>query len=229
MALEFIKQDIYLAVDNVVFSIIKGELHVLLIQRIHAPGKWQRALPGGFVHNDESLKEAAYRELAEETNVKNLYLEQLYTFSAVDRDPRGRVVSTMYMAIVNHKNISIKAGSDAGDVSFFSIKDLPKLAFDHKFVIDYALQRLQYKLEYTNVAQYFLPAQFTLSDLQEVYQIVFGQEFDVRNFRKKILKLRIVRETGFVEQGVQHRPAKLYEFVDKDIKIVEVVGIQSAT
>ena len=186
MALSYIKQEIYLAVDNVVFTIQKWKLLVLLIERINDPAKGSWALPGWFVTNEESLKDAAYRELAEETNVKNVYLEQLYTFSAVDRDPRARVVSTMYMAIVNRNNIKLKAWTDAADVKFFPLDDLPTLAFDHSKVLDYALTRLQYKLEYTNVAQYFLPQAFSLRQLQDVYEIVIWETFDVRNFRKKL-------------------------------------------
>lgn len=225
MALAFIQQEIYLAVDNVVFTIYKWELLVLLIERKKAPNKWDRALPWWFVNNDESLKDAAYRELAEETNVKNVYLEQLYTFSAVDRDPRARVVATMYMAIVNHSNIKLKAWTDANDAKFFPVKDLPKLAFDHDKVLQYWLTRLQYKLEYTNVAQYFLPQSFSLRELQNIYEIVMGETFDVRNFRKKLHKLNMVRETWFLQENVTHRPAKLYEFIDKNIKIFDVLGV----
>jgi len=111
--------------------------------------------------------------------------------------------------------MTIKAGSDANDAQFFPINKLPKLAFDHKKIINYAIQRLKWKFEYTNVAQYILPKKFTLSELQNVYEIVMEQTFDVRNFRKKIEKLNIIKETGEKEVGVQNRPAKLYTFVNK--------------
>ena len=137
----------------------------------------------------EDCEQAAYRELQEETNVKNVYLEQLYTFSDVKRDPRGRVISIAYMALVARENMTIKAGSDAAEANFFPIENLPKLAFDHKKILGYALQRLRRKIEYTNVAQYILPKKFTLSELQKVYEIVLGQDIDVRNFRKKVDKI----------------------------------------
>lgn len=182
-----------------------------------------RALPGWFVLENENLEKAANRELEEETSVKNIYLEQLYTFSDVNRDPRGRVISCAYMALVARENIIIKPGSDASEVQFFSINKLPKLAFDHKKVIEYAFQRLKRKMEYTNIAQYILPRKFTLSELQKVYETILSQNIDVRNFRKKIDKLGLVKETGEKEIGVQYRPAKLYEFSTKKLEIVDVL------
>jgi 8-oxo-dGTP diphosphatase len=182
-----------------------------------------RALPGWFVLDNENLEQAAHRELEEETSVKNIYLEQLYTFSEVKRDPRGRVISAAYMALVARENIIIKPGTDAKEAQFFPINKLPKLAFDHKKIMDYAIQRLKWKMEYTNVAQYILAKRFTLSELQKVYEIVLWQKIDVRNFRKKIDKLGLVRETGEKEIGVQYRPAKLYEFTTKKLEVVEVL------
>jgi len=218
-----IKQKILVTVDNVIFSIVENKPQVLLIKRAIDPFKGEWAIPGWFVLDDEDTEKAAYRELEEETNVKNAYLEQLYTFSDVDRDPRWRVVSIAYMALVNRESMTIKAGSDANDAQFFPINKLPKLAFDHKKIINYAIQRLKWKFEYTNVAQYILPKKFTLSELQNVYEIVMEQTFDVRNFRKKIEKLNIIKETGEKEVGVQNRPAKLYTFVNKWIKIVDII------
>jgi len=133
--------------------------------------------------------------LEEETSVKNAYLEQLYTFSEVKRDPRGRTISCAYMALISRENMTIKAGSDASDAKFFNIKKLPKLAFDHKKIVDYAIQRLKRKMEYTNVTQYILPKKFTLKQLQDVYETVLDQKIDVRNFRKKIDRLDIVKPT----------------------------------
>jgi 8-oxo-dGTP diphosphatase len=218
-----IKQNILISVDNIVFSIIDQQLQVLLIKRLIDPFKDMRALPGWFVLDNENLEQAAHRELEEETSVKNIYLEQLYTFSDVKRDPRGRVISAAYMALVTRENIMIKPGTDAKEAQFFPIHKLPKLAFDHKKIMDYAIQRLKWKMEYTNVAQYILAKRFTLSELQKVYEIVLGQKIDVRNFRKKIDKLGLVRETGEKEIGVQYRPAKLYEFTTKKLEVVEVL------
>lgn len=180
-------------------------------------------MPGGFVLENETLQEAAHRKLAEETSVKNVYLEQLYTFSEVKRDPRGRTISCAYIALMSRENITLKAWLDASEAKFFDIKKLPKLAFDHKKIIDYAIQRLKRKMEYTNVAQYILPKKFTLRQLQDVYETILDQQIDVRNFRKKIDKLGLVKETGEKEIGVQYRPAKLYTFVDKNLKIVEIL------
>lgn len=222
---DYVQQDIYIAVDSVVFTIYKWTLQILLIEIKNDPNRGLWAIPWWFVKDGETLKEAAYRELLEETNVKNVYLEQLYTFSGIERDPRWRVISTIYMALVNHSNISLKAWTDAADVKFFSLNNLPSLAFDHKEVVSYALKRLRYKLEYTNVAQYFLPQTFSLTELQNLYETVLGKEFDVRNFRKKLNKLNMVRATWYYQENVTHRPAKLYEFVDKDVKIFDVLWV----
>jgi len=218
-----IKQHILVTVDNIIFTITEGSLQILLIKRLIDPFKWERALPGGFVLENETLQEAAYRELAEETSVKNTYLEQLYTFSEVKRDPRGRTISCAYIALMSRENMTLKAWSDASEAKFFDVKKLPKLAFDHKKIVDYAIQRLKRKMEYTNVAQYILPKKFTLRQLQDVYETILDQKIDVRNFRKKIEKIGLVKATWEKEIGVQYRPAKLYNFVDKNLKIVEIL------
>jgi len=218
-----VKQHILLAVDNIIFTIVKDKLHVVLIQRAAEPFINAWAIPGGFVHDEETVDEAAYRELAEETNVKNVYLEQLYTFGELNRDPRGRVVSCAYIALIAHKALDLKSGSDAKEVQIFPVDKLPALAFDHKTILSYAIQRLRYKLEYTNVAQYLLPPTFTLTDLQQVYNVVFNKEFDTRNFRKKIDKLDIIKETGETIIRGAHRPAMLYRFKDKKVKIVDII------
>jgi 8-oxo-dGTP diphosphatase len=218
-----IKQSILVAVDSVVFTIVKWAIHVLLIKRSIDPFKDTRCLPGGFVKDDEDIEAAAYRDLEEETSIKNVYLEQLYTFGKPNRDPRGRNITTAYMAIVARENVMLKVGQGNSDVAFHPIHKLPKIGFDHKEIIVYAHKRLQWKLEYTNLAQYLLPKNFPLTDLQQVYEIVMGRTFDVRNFRKKIAQLGIVKETGKVTQGAAHRPAKLYTFVSTKLKIVEVL------
>lgn len=218
-----IKQKILVTVDNVIFTIIKDQLNVLLIKRLVDPFKNQWAIPWGFVLESEDCQTAAYRELEEETSVKNVYLEQLYTFSDPKRDPRGRVVSIAYMALISRENVFLKAGSDASEVKFFPIKSLPKLAFDHKKILEYAIQRIKWKMEYTNVAQYILPSKFTLSELQKIYETVLDKPLDVRNFRKKIDSLNIIKETWEKEIWVQYRPAKLYKFIDKKVKIVEII------
>jgi 8-oxo-dGTP diphosphatase len=138
---------------------------------------------------EETLEEAAYRELEEETSVKNVYLEQLYSFSDIKRDPRGRNISVAYIALVAREHIFVKGGSDASEAKFIPVDKLPKLAFDHRKIVDYAIKRLKRKLEYTNIAQYILPTKFTFTQLQNVYEVVLNQKLDVRNFRKKIDKL----------------------------------------
>jgi len=216
-----IKQDILVTVDNVIFTIINEKLQVLLVSRPIEPFKDLWTLPGWFVLESETLEEAAYRKLEEKTSVKNIYLEQLYTFSDVKRDPRWRVISTAYMAIVARENLLVKSWT--WDIKFFPVNALPKLWFDHKNVIEYAIKRLKRKLEYTNIAQYILPEKFTLTQLQNVYKIVMNQDFDVRNFRKKINKLWILQETWEKEIWNKYRPAKLFKFSNKDIEIIDII------
>jgi 8-oxo-dGTP diphosphatase len=190
-----IKQHILVSVDNIIFTITEDSLQILLIKRLIEPFKGEWSLPGGFMKENETLQEAAHRKLAEETSVKNVYLEQLYTFSEPKRDPRGRTISCSYIALMSRENITLKAGTDVSEVIFFDVKKLPKLAFDHKKIVEYAIQRLKWKMEYTNVAQYILPKKFTLRQLQDVYETILDQQIDVRNFRKKIDKLGLVKET----------------------------------
>lgn len=218
-----IKQDILVTVDNVIFTIINEKLQVLLVSRPIDPFKDFRTLPGGFVLENETLEEAAYNKLEEKTSVKNIYLEQLYTFSDIKRDPRWRVISTAYMALVAKENLLLKSWINSWNIKFFPVNSLPKLWFDHKYIIEYAIKRLKRKLEYTNIAQYILPEKFTLTQLQNVYEIVMGQKYDVRNFRKKINKLGILKETGEKEIWNKYRPAKLFQFSNKDIEIIDIV------
>ncbi len=199
-------------VDIVLFTFSPGELRVLLIKRNREPFKNHWALPGGFVNENEKLEDAAARELFEETGLKDIYLEQLYTFGDPGRDPRGWTISVAYFAIVSTDlSNKIHAGDDAGDAVWFDVYHLPPLAFDHERIVRYALQRLRYKLEYTGLGFLLLPEEFTLSQLQSVYEIVLQEKLDKRNFRKKILSLDVIEETGKLRHG-DHRPAKLYRF-----------------
>lgn len=215
-------QNIKLAVDNVVFTIKDGQLHVLLVQRNTEPFKGQWTLSGGFVMDNESLKDAAYRKLEIETDVDNVYLEQLYTFGEVDRDPRSRIVSTSYMAVINHKDLHAQASNYIESLEVYSVDDLPEMAFDHEKIINYGVERLKNKLEYTNIAQFLLPDLFSLSQLQNVYEVIFEHEYDTRNFRKKIKNLDIIEYSGQKQKNVQHRPAKLYQFKSNDLEVVEI-------
>ncbi len=209
-------------IDVVVFTIQNEDLKVLLVKRNIEPFKGKWAIPGGFVRIDESLEDAAKRELQEETGVKNIYLEQLYTFGDPKRDPRGRVITVSYLALVNSEKIKLKAATDVSDAQWFSVKKLPNLAFDHKKILDYALKRLRWKFEYTTVAFSLLGEKFTLSELQKIYEIMFHKKFDKRNFAKKILSLKILKEEG-IKKDVSHRPPMLYSLKADIGKIINIL------
>ncbi|HET91373.1 MAG TPA: NUDIX hydrolase [Chloroflexi bacterium] len=198
-------------VDVIIFTWRNDELEVLLIKRKYPPFEGMWSIPGGFVEIDESLESAALRELKEETGVRDVYLEQLYTFGDVGRDPRGRVITVAYFALVPAPLIDPRAGSDAAQADWWSIYDPPPLAFDHARILAYAMQRLRYKLEYTAAAFELLPETFTLGELQAAYEIILGEELDKRNFRRKILSADIIEETGDYQTG-EGRPARLYHF-----------------
>ncbi len=208
-------------VDVVIFSILDDALKVLLVKRKHWPFEGMWAIPGGFIQMDESLEEAAYRELAEETGVTRdeVYIEQLYTFGAPNRDPRTRVITVAYFALVSSDKINPKAASDAADVGWFSVYDPPPLAFDHADILEYALTRLRYKLEYSAVGFQLLPEKFTLRELQDAYEIILGTELDKGNFRSKLRKTNVVEKVdGYRDTG--GRPARLYRF--KDDAVAEI-------
>jgi 8-oxo-dGTP diphosphatase len=200
------------AVDCVVFGLDENDLKVLLIQRKLPPFQHTWALPGGFMRMHETLDEAARRELEEEAGVTDVYLEQLYTFSGIDRDPRERVVAIAYYALAKLSDHRIRAATDAMGVGWFSLDDLPKLAFDHSQIVQIAHERLRGKVRYAPVGFELLPPRFSLTQLQRLYEIILGTELDKRNFRKKILSLDLIVETDEVEQGVRHRAARLYRF-----------------
>jgi len=206
--------------DIIIFTLRNGDLQVLLIRRKNPPFRGEWAIPGGFVEIHESLEEAALRELEEETGVRDVYLEQLYTFGDPDRDPRGRTITVAYFALVPATAIQPHAGSDATEARWWSVYDLPTLAFDHADILAYALQRLRYKLEYTAVGFELLPETFVLSELQAAYEVVLGEKLDKRNFRRKILSAKVIEETGAYRTG-EGRPAKLYRFRDDAVAEVK--------
>jgi 8-oxo-dGTP diphosphatase len=205
----------HVTVDLVIFSIIEDDLKVLLIRRADEPYKGSWALPGGFVAIDESLEQAAARELEEEVGVQDVYLEQLYTFGDLGRDPRGRVISIAYFALVDAERQRIVAASDAAAAEWRSVFAPPRLAFDHRQVLDYAVWRLRNKLEWTTVGYELLPHKFTLSELQRVYEIILQRPVDKRNFRKRILAQGEIRELNLTRADGAHRPARLYSFREK--------------
>lgn len=200
-------------VDIVLFTLRDRQLHLLLIRRLAKPFEGRFALPGGFVLENESLEAAATRELKEETGVEKVYLEQLYTFGEPKRDPRGRVVTVAYYALVPHIE-ALSAGTDAADATWFPVDKLPALAFDHRKIVDYAHQRLRNKLDYTNVGFELLPGKFTLTELQLVHEAIHGDAIDKRNFRRKILQSAIVKPTK-EWRSTGRKPAQLYRFSDK--------------
>jgi 8-oxo-dGTP diphosphatase len=201
-----------LTVDCVVFGIHENRLQLLLIERAQSPFSGTWALPGGFVDMQETSEEAARRELEEETGLTDIFLEQLYTFSRVDRDPRERVVSVAYFALVRSAAHAPEAASDAAEARWFDADQLPELAFDHAAIIETARQRLRGKIQYQPLGFELLPELFTLRELQSIYEIILGQALDKRNFRRKLLGTGVLEETDSFEQGVPRRPARLYRF-----------------
>ena len=201
-----------LTVDCVVFGLNDQDLNVLLIQRDGQPyaGSW--ALPGGFVGVDETIDAAARRELEEETSLKVGFLEQLYTFGDLDRDPRERVVTVAYYALLRLEEHPVHAASDARDARWFPGRHLPRLAFDHRHIVDTAYQRLRGKVRYQPIGFELLPRRFTLRQLQHLYETILGRTLDKRNFRKKILGMGLLVELDQWESDVAHRAARLYRF-----------------
>ena len=209
-------QDIKIAVDAVVFGYSSQKnLSVLLIKRGVEPFKNTWALPGGLVLDDESLETAVQRELKEETGVTIDYLEQLYTFGNPKRDPRNRVISVSYFALVKPHHFKIQADTDAADVQWFPINQLPKLAFDHSHILETAKQRLKSKLTYQPIGFDLLNKEFPFSDLEHLYTSILEKDIDRRNFRKKILSFDILEETNKISQKGSGRPAKLFRFNTK--------------
>jgi 8-oxo-dGTP diphosphatase len=200
------------AVDVAVFTVRAGRLDVLLAQANWGPfaGCW--ALPGGLVHDAEPLDQAAARELAARTGVGDVYLEQLYTFGRPDRDPRARVVSVAYVALIPHGRLPGSLGSPKyRQVAWVPVRRLPPLAYDHAEVVRTAIARLRAKLRYTNLVYTLLPPAFTLSEMQDVYEAILGRRLDRRNFRKKVHATRLLAPLGRVRRG-PHRPAALHRF-----------------
>ncbi|MEI8093889.1 MAG: NUDIX domain-containing protein [Spirochaetales bacterium] len=199
-------------VDCVVFGLDDGALKVLLIQRALEPFQGAWALPGGFIKMDEDLEAAARRELEEETGVTQLYLEQLAAYGTPGRDPRERVITVAWFAIVNLFEHKVRPATDAADALWFAVDDLPSLAFDHATILADALRQLQHKLRTQPLGFEFLPQEFTLTQLQRLYETILREELDKRNFRKKLLSTNLLIPLDKVEEGVPHRAAQLFRF-----------------
>lgn len=219
-----INQNIKVAVDAVVFGYAGHQLQILLIQQKFGVHQDQWALPGGFVKDEETLDAAVLRELKEETGVEANYLEQLYSFGAINRDERARVVSIAYLALINPKNYKLKADTDAKDVRWFNITEIPSLAFDHKDIIQAGIKRLRTQINLQPIGFELLNKKFPFSDLEHLYQSILDKKIDRRNFRKKILSFGILEETNEVQKINSGRPAKLFKFNQKKYRQLEKKG-----
>lgn len=197
----------------VIFTVRQGSLSVLLIERAADPARGEWALPGGFLQDGESLDAAAKRKLEDETGVSDLFLEQLYTFDQLGGG-RADIVVT-YFALVDVSRTRLRADSDWRP-AWQPVHPLPSVAFENDRVVAYAEERLRNKLEYTNVAYSLLPRRFTLTQLQRVYEVILGEPQDKRNFRRRVVGLGIVSETGQTVKEGAHRPAMLYEFSSRE-------------
>ena len=199
-----------LTTNIVIFTLRDEQLKLLLIRRRTPPFQGCWSLPGGVVGTDEDVEANAMRKLEDSTGLSGIYLEQLYTFSAPERDPRERVISVAYYALVASKRLHLRTDEDSEGVGWYSLNELPELAFDHAQMVDTAHQRLAAKLDYSTIAFQFMPELFTLSDLQNVFQIILNRDLDKRNFRKRMRAMEQIRQTSQVQKSGSHRPARLY-------------------
>lgn len=218
-------QNINIAVDAIVIAYKEQELFILLVKQKFGIYKDIWSLPGGFVLDGESLSNAVKRELKEEAGIAVNYLEQLYTFGDdIKRDPRGQVVSVAYFALVNPSKLRLKANTDAKDAQWFSVHNLPELAFDHNKIIDKAIERLVSKLQYQPIGFDLLNKEFAFSDLENLYKTILGKNIDRRNFRKKIMSFDLLEETGNIQQIGSGRPAKMFRFKKQKYTHLEKEG-----
>lgn len=201
-----------IATDVVIFTVLEGQLQVLLIAMKKDPYKGQWAVPGGLVGGGESVDASATRNLVQKTGVNNVYLEQFFTFGKVHRDPFGRVVSVAYMALIPNEGVQLETTEEYAGVKWFPADRLPKMAYDHREMVATAVARLQEKVKNSNIVYSLLPREFTLTDLQKTYEAILGERLDKRNFRKKILVVGLVKATGRMDAGKANRPAALYTF-----------------
>ncbi len=207
-------------VDTVIFTIRKNTLEVLLVQRGQEPFKDHWAIPGGFIRLSENLDEAAKRVLYEKTHMKDVYLEQLYTFGDPFRYPNARVITVGYFALIRSDDVELAAeeGLNIQQINWHSVYDLPKLAFDHHDILSYAIKRLRARLVYTPIAFQLLPKKFTLTELQRTYELILNTELDKRNFRKRMVSLGILKELDEYTKESSKRPARLYSFNEESIE-----------
>jgi 8-oxo-dGTP diphosphatase len=204
-----------LAADVVIFTVHESQLKVLLIERTAEPFKDMAVLPGGFVWEGETTLQTAERALAEKAGVIDVFIEQLYTFDALDRDPRHHTVSVAYYALVPEDRLILHEVPGARHPNLVPVHKIPKLAFDHNEVVTYALARLQAKVAYSNAAYSLLPELFTFAQLQDTYEVILNIKLDKRNFRKKYLALDLIEPTETKLVGTSYRPPQLYSFKSK--------------
>ncbi len=202
-----------LTIDVVVFTIKDNKLQALLTKRNKEPFKGRWAIPGGFIRLSENLDDAAMRILKEKTDVEDIYLEQLYTFGDPLRYPNARVITCAYFALVKAEDVEhIFEKENLETVNWHDVYQLPDMAFDHKKIIDYSLQRTRERLEFFPISYKLLPDKFTLTELQKTYELILNKQLDKRNFRKKILAGTMLIETDEYTKSGSKRPAKLYHF-----------------
>ena len=204
-------------VDLVLFTVNENRLKVMLVKRAEEPFRNDWSLPGGFIKKGESLDDAAQRVLVEKTTVSDVYMEQLYTFGTPKRDPRSRVITVAYIALIPWQSLPQPESEKITDLTWLPVDHLPKLAFDHKEIIHYAVTRLRAKVSYSNIVYGLMPKQFRLSELQSMYECIINDKLDKRNFRKRMLATGLLKETGKKDIAGAHRPAMLYQFKTKEI------------
>lgn len=210
-----------ITVDLVIFTVNDDLLKVMLVRRAEEPFADRWSLPGGFLKSSESLEDAAARVLREKAGVENVYVEQLYTFGDPDRDPRARVITVTYFALIPWKDLHPPRSEKVSDLVWAPVRQLPKLAFDHRGIVEYAVRRLRAKASYSNIVYGLMPRQFRLSELQRMYEIIIDDKLDKRNFRKRMLATGLLQETGKREIAGAHRPAMLYKFKKMEIAFLD--------
>ncbi|WP_330443954.1 NUDIX hydrolase [Flavobacterium sp. C4GT6] len=204
-----------ITIDCVIFGFDKGSLEVLLVQHGEGIRKGEWGLPGGWIRERESIDNAAHRLLADLTGLDSIYLEQLKAFGEPNRFPLGRVITIGYFALIKKEDYDVRAGFTASDAKWYKIADIPKLIYDHNDILDYSLEHLRNRVRQAPVGFNLLPEKFTLFELMKLYEEILGIEMDKSNFRRKILRMKLLVELDEKQKDVSHRAAKLYEFDQK--------------
>jgi len=196
-----------------IFTVEKGTLKILLERKKEDPYKGYWQLPNELLNKNETLDQKITEILKQKIGIDSIYKEQSYTFSDIKRNPNERVIATSYIGIIDSKTIELKKEDlKNNDTEWFSISEIPKMAFDHKIIIENAIEKLRTRLVNSNVLKNLFPSDFTLPELQNVYENILNKKLDRRNFRKKFIALNIIEDTGYKNEGASGRPAKLYKF-----------------